>query len=173
MYCISIWINKNSDVYKEKNKHNRNKYRLIKWGILNLPGIPIHVLFCFVWSGIFGGFEVSLFIILFLLWLYLIIYTCSIFFFLTHDSFISYFHASALFFSFFSFIFIILCIIIFFSLLQRNYTEEDLMALLPSKRMTLDIMVITKLLSNRGTKSLGDFEMQYLYDPVGVNAAKE
>ncbi|XP_042864130.1 allene oxide synthase-lipoxygenase protein-like isoform X2 [Penaeus japonicus] len=56
---------------------------------------------------------------------------------------------------------------------KRNYTEEDLMALLPSKRMTLDIMVITKLLSNRGTKSLGDFEMQYLYDPVGVNAAKE
>ncbi|XP_063605786.1 polyunsaturated fatty acid 5-lipoxygenase-like isoform X2 [Penaeus indicus] len=56
---------------------------------------------------------------------------------------------------------------------KKNYTEEDIMALLPNKRMTLDIMVITKLLSSRGTKSLGDFEMQYLYDPVGVNAAKE
>ena len=47
------------------------------------------------------------------------------------------------------------------------------MALLPNKRMTLDIMVITKLLSSRGTNSLGDFEMQYLYDPVGVKAAEE
>lgn len=47
------------------------------------------------------------------------------------------------------------------------------MALLPDKRMTLDIMVITKLLSSRGTNSLGDFEMQYLYDPVGVRAAEE
>ncbi|XP_047475115.1 allene oxide synthase-lipoxygenase protein-like isoform X3 [Penaeus chinensis] len=56
---------------------------------------------------------------------------------------------------------------------KKNYTEEDIMAMLPTKRMTLDIMVITKLLSSRGTKSLGDFEMQYLYDPVGVNAAKE
>lgn len=47
------------------------------------------------------------------------------------------------------------------------------MALLPDKRMTLDIMVITKLLSGRGTNSLGDFEMQYLYDPVGIKAAEE
>lgn len=47
------------------------------------------------------------------------------------------------------------------------------MALLPDKRMTLDIMVITKLLSGRGTNSLGNFEMQYLYDPVGVKAAEE
>ncbi|XP_042240591.1 allene oxide synthase-lipoxygenase protein-like isoform X3 [Homarus americanus] len=56
---------------------------------------------------------------------------------------------------------------------KKNYTEEEIMAMLPDKRMTLDIMVITKLLSSRGTKSLGDFEMQYLYDPVGVQAAEE
>lgn len=57
--------------------------------------------------------------------------------------------------------------------LQKNYTERDIMAMLPDKRMTLDIMVITKLLSSRGTNSLGNFEMQYLYDPVGVKAAEE
>ncbi|CAL4074154.1 unnamed protein product [Meganyctiphanes norvegica] len=54
-----------------------------------------------------------------------------------------------------------------------EYTEEKIMQILPDKRMTLDIMVITKLLSSKGTKSLGDFEMQYLYDPVGVKAAEE
>lgn len=56
---------------------------------------------------------------------------------------------------------------------KKSYSEEDIMAMLPNKRMTLDIMVITKLLSSRGTNSLGDFEMQYLYDPVGVKAAEE
>ncbi|XP_045132500.1 polyunsaturated fatty acid 5-lipoxygenase-like isoform X2 [Portunus trituberculatus] len=56
---------------------------------------------------------------------------------------------------------------------KKIYTEKDIMALLPDKRMTLDIMVITKLLSSRGTNSLGNFEMQYLYDPVGVQAAED
>lgn len=56
---------------------------------------------------------------------------------------------------------------------KKIYTEKDIMNLLPDKRMTLDIMVITKLLSGRGTNKLGDFEMQYLYDPVGVKAAEE
>ncbi|XP_066942821.1 allene oxide synthase-lipoxygenase protein-like isoform X3 [Macrobrachium rosenbergii] len=56
---------------------------------------------------------------------------------------------------------------------KKSFSEEDIMAILPDKRMTLDIMVITKLLSSRGTKSLGDFEMQYLYDPVGVQAAED
>uniref|UniRef100_A0A0P4W1A9 Lipoxygenase domain-containing protein n=1 Tax=Scylla olivacea TaxID=85551 RepID=A0A0P4W1A9_SCYOL len=56
---------------------------------------------------------------------------------------------------------------------KKIYSEKDIMALLPDKRMTLDIMVITKLLSSRGTNSLGNFEMQYLYDPVGVKAAEE
>ncbi|XP_076063715.1 polyunsaturated fatty acid 5-lipoxygenase-like isoform X3 [Oratosquilla oratoria] len=56
---------------------------------------------------------------------------------------------------------------------KREYDEKDIMKLLPNKRTTLDIMVITNLLSSKGTKSLGDFEMQYLYDPVGVRAAEE
>lgn len=32
-------------------------------------------------------------------------------------------------------------------------------------------MVVTRLLSSRGTKPLGDFEVQYLYDPVSLAAA--
>ncbi|KAG8229784.1 hypothetical protein J437_LFUL005865 [Ladona fulva] len=56
---------------------------------------------------------------------------------------------------------------------DRELTEEDIIKYLPDKRSTLDIMVITKLLSMKGTKSLGDFEVQYLFDPRSVNAAKE
>lgn len=57
--------------------------------------------------------------------------------------------------------------------IQKEYSEQDILALLPNKKMTLDIMVITKLLSKKGTNSLGEFEMQYMYDPVGVQAATE
>lgn len=57
--------------------------------------------------------------------------------------------------------------------MQRDYSEKEILALLPNKEMTLDIVLICKLLSKRGTKSLGDFEMQYMYDPVGVEAAHE
>ncbi|KAF2355694.1 PLAT/LH2 domain [Trinorchestia longiramus] len=56
---------------------------------------------------------------------------------------------------------------------KKEYTDQDLLMLLPNKCMTLDIVLITKLLSKRGTNSLGDFEMQYMYDPHGVQAAKE
>lgn len=56
---------------------------------------------------------------------------------------------------------------------DRELTENDIIKYLPDKKTTLDIMVITKLLSMKGTKSLGDFEVQYLYDPHSVNAAKE
>ena len=66
---------------------------------------------------------------------------------------------------------VLICNLIIY--MQKIYTEKDIMSLLPDKRMTLDIMVITKLLSSRGTNSLGNFEMQYLYDPVGVKAAEE
>ena len=51
-------------------------------------------------------------------------------------------------------------------------TERDLLGYLPSRSTTRDIMVITKLLSYRGTQSLGDFEVRYMYDPVGTQAAE-
>ncbi|XP_043237383.1 polyunsaturated fatty acid 5-lipoxygenase-like isoform X3 [Amphibalanus amphitrite] len=51
-------------------------------------------------------------------------------------------------------------------------SERDLLSYLPSRVTTRDIMVITKLLSYRGTQSLGDFEVRYMYDPVGSRAAE-
>ncbi|XP_035228513.1 allene oxide synthase-lipoxygenase protein-like [Stegodyphus dumicola] len=52
-------------------------------------------------------------------------------------------------------------------------TENDILNAIPNKQTTLDIMVITKLLSTRATKSLGDFESQYMFHPTCVQAAKE
>ncbi|XP_072163045.1 polyunsaturated fatty acid 5-lipoxygenase-like [Diadema setosum] len=46
-------------------------------------------------------------------------------------------------------------------------TEDDILQQLPDKAETLSVMTFTKLLSTRGTNALGDFEMCYLYDPVG------
>ena len=53
---------------------------------------------------------------------------------------------------------------------QTPRTEEDVMECLPNKEMTLSIMLVTKLLSDRGTKSLGDFEIEYQFDPIGAKA---
>ncbi|KAK7096851.1 polyunsaturated fatty acid 5-lipoxygenase-like isoform X2 [Littorina saxatilis] len=43
-------------------------------------------------------------------------------------------------------------------------TEQDIIKALPDRPTTLDIMVVTKILSQRGTKSLGDFEVQYIFE---------
>ncbi|XP_046544436.1 allene oxide synthase-lipoxygenase protein-like isoform X1 [Haliotis rubra] len=43
--------------------------------------------------------------------------------------------------------------------------ESDIISALPDKPTTLDIMTVTKILSQRGTKNLGDFEVQYIFDP--------
>ncbi|XP_023237606.1 allene oxide synthase-lipoxygenase protein-like [Centruroides sculpturatus] len=56
---------------------------------------------------------------------------------------------------------------------KRPLEEKDILNQIPNKEITLDVMVITKLLSSKGTNSLGDFEIQYLYDPVSVKAAEE
>ena len=34
-------------------------------------------------------------------------------------------------------------------------------------------MVVTKILSDRGTNGLGDFEIQYQYEPKAVEAVKK
>eukprot|EP00112_Aurelia_sp_Birch-Aquarium-sp1_P026556 Seg949.7 transcript_id=Seg949.7/GoldUCD/mRNA.D3Y31 product="Arachidonate 5-lipoxygenase" protein_id=Seg949.7/GoldUCD/D3Y31 len=49
-------------------------------------------------------------------------------------------------------------------------TERDIVAHLPGKDTTLSIMVVTKILSDRGTNGLGDFEVQYLYEPEALEA---
>lgn len=43
--------------------------------------------------------------------------------------------------------------------------ENHILRMLPDKPTTLDVMVVTKILSQRGTKSLGDFEVQYIFEP--------
>lgn len=49
-------------------------------------------------------------------------------------------------------------------------TEDDILSMLPSKDDTLSILLVCRLLSERGTKPLGDFEVQYLFDKKGVVA---
>ncbi|XP_075544217.1 polyunsaturated fatty acid 5-lipoxygenase-like isoform X2 [Dermacentor variabilis] len=56
---------------------------------------------------------------------------------------------------------------------KRAWTQEDIVSILPSRHVTLDSMIITKLLSSKGTNSLGDFEIQYMYEPYAVKAADE
>ncbi|PRD29945.1 UNVERIFIED_CONTAM: Allene oxide synthase-lipoxygenase protein [Trichonephila clavipes] len=51
--------------------------------------------------------------------------------------------------------------------------DNDILNRIPNKETTLDIMVITKLLSTRATKSLGDFESQFMFHPACVQAAQE
>ena len=45
-------------------------------------------------------------------------------------------------------------------------TEREILDCLPDRPTTLDIMIVTKILSARGTKSIGDFEVQYVFDPA-------
>ena len=59
------------------------------------------------------------------------------------------------------------------TILQRELTEEDILRTLPDKETTLDIMTVTKILSDRGTKSLGDFEVQYVFEPEAKKIVHE
>ena len=47
------------------------------------------------------------------------------------------------------------------------------MSKIPVKDMTLNIMVVTKILSDKGTNSLGDFEIPYMFDPAGLKALEK
>ncbi|CAH1793216.1 unnamed protein product [Owenia fusiformis] len=49
-------------------------------------------------------------------------------------------------------------------------SEKDLVQALPTKEQTYDTMLITTLLSGMDTRHLGDFEMQYGYDPILLQA---
>ena len=61
---------------------------------------------------------------------------------------------------------------IFCSFSKEPLTEQDIISHLPSKDTTLSIMVVTKILSDRGTNGLGDFEVQYLYEPKAIAAVE-
>ncbi|XP_033639708.1 arachidonate 5-lipoxygenase-like [Asterias rubens] len=51
-------------------------------------------------------------------------------------------------------------------------TEQDIVNCLPNKEKTISIMVVTKILSDRGTNGLGDFEVEYQFDDVGKKAVE-
>ena len=56
---------------------------------------------------------------------------------------------------------------------QTSLTEEDIIKSLPSKEITLDAMIVATVLSGKGTNSLGDFEVQYVYDPAATKIVNE
>ena len=56
---------------------------------------------------------------------------------------------------------------------KKPRTEAEIIAALPNKETTLSIMVVTKLLSERGTNGIGEFEVQYQYEPKAVAAVQK
>ncbi|XP_071947656.1 allene oxide synthase-lipoxygenase protein-like [Antedon mediterranea] len=52
-------------------------------------------------------------------------------------------------------------------------TEDDILEALPDKQATLDVMEVTKLLSEKGTNGLGDFEVDYQFDPISTEAVQK
>jgi len=55
---------------------------------------------------------------------------------------------------------------------KSKITIEDVIACLPDKSTTLSIMVVTRILSEKSTQGLGDFEINYLYQPRLAEAVK-
>ena len=58
----------------------------------------------------------------------------------------------------------------FFS--QDALTEDSIVKFMPDKSTTLDVLIVAKLLSERETFELGNFEVQYAYDPQYLSALK-
>ncbi|XP_052225507.1 allene oxide synthase-lipoxygenase protein-like isoform X5 [Dreissena polymorpha] len=56
---------------------------------------------------------------------------------------------------------------------KRPVEETELVSMLPDKPTTLDMMTVTKILSSRGTNSLGDFEVQYIFEPEACKVVDE
>ncbi|XP_071838206.1 arachidonate 12-lipoxygenase, 12R-type-like [Apostichopus japonicus] len=56
---------------------------------------------------------------------------------------------------------------------KKPRTSADVSKLLPREDICMDTLLITRLLSTRSTKSLGEFEVQFLFDPKSEAAAKE
>lgn len=51
--------------------------------------------------------------------------------------------------------------------------ESHILSMLPDKPTTMDMMIVTKILSQRGTRSLGDFEVQYIFEPEARKVVDE
>eukprot|EP00111_Clytia_hemisphaerica_P015875 TCONS_00046904-protein len=53
---------------------------------------------------------------------------------------------------------------------KESLTEADVMAALPSKNTTMEILIINKLLSERDSSGLADSRAQFQYDPISLPA---
>ncbi|XP_033743196.1 allene oxide synthase-lipoxygenase protein-like [Pecten maximus] len=56
---------------------------------------------------------------------------------------------------------------------KKPLSEMSVLAALPDKDTTLDMMVVTHILSERTTNCLGNFEVQYVYDPPALAVIDE
>ncbi|CAM1304938.1 ALOX5 (predicted) [Pycnogonum litorale] len=56
---------------------------------------------------------------------------------------------------------------------KADRTEKDILDQLPNKETTFDVILAMRMLSAKGTNSLGDFEVNYLYDPRDVEAHQQ
>ncbi|XP_076468009.1 allene oxide synthase-lipoxygenase protein-like [Babylonia areolata] len=52
-------------------------------------------------------------------------------------------------------------------------TDKDILNALPDRLTTIDMLTITTILSRKGTNSLGDFEVQYIFDPRAMAVVEE
>lgn len=57
--------------------------------------------------------------------------------------------------------------------LQTSLAEKHIVDILPDKPTTLDAMIVTKILSQKGTNSLGDFEVRYIFEPEALKIVDE
>jgi len=58
-------------------------------------------------------------------------------------------------------------------IVQNPRNEEDLIAVLPDKATSLDIMTITRLFSDAPTPGLSNWDFQFQYDPPALKAERE
>jgi len=56
---------------------------------------------------------------------------------------------------------------------QNQREERDIIAALPDKATSLDIMTITRLFSEATTTGLSNWEFQFQYDPPALKAERE
>ncbi|XP_072029207.1 polyunsaturated fatty acid lipoxygenase ALOX15B-like [Amphiura filiformis] len=56
---------------------------------------------------------------------------------------------------------------------KNEHAASDILQCLPTKKTTLGSLAITDLLSQRATKKLGDFEIKYQFDKIGMDALKQ
>lgn len=52
-------------------------------------------------------------------------------------------------------------------------SETDVIAFFADKDTTYTLLIITKILSGRSTRALGDFEVNYIYDPMALPVVEE